>query len=85
MTSHGTQPECRTPLNSTLIIVGVVGAFLVILVASAAALLWARRRGKLQARGRRSLTSFENPVYEYEQNVNPNTPNPIDALKMEIN
>ena len=76
------QPECAPPSNTTVIIVGVIVAFLVLLFVAGAVLFWAKRSGKLQTGAHRTLTSFENPVYEYEQNINSNTPNPID-LKVE--
>ena len=81
--SYGNDPECGASLNATVIVVGVILAFLVLLVVAGAVLFWAKRNGKLQMGIHRTLTSFENPVYEYEQNINHNTPNPIDNLKVD--
>ena len=80
--SYSKQPKCGIPVNTTVIVIGVIVALLILVAVVAAVVFWAKRNGKLQTGAHRTLTSFENPVYEYEQNINPNTPNPID-LKVE--
>ena len=61
-----------------MIVISVCSAIIVILILATAGYYWAKRTGKIKSTPHRTLTSFENPVYEYEHNINAMTSNPID-------
>ena len=62
--------DCKSANSKSTeyIVVGVFLTFLVVCV-PVVALLWIRREKLMEGRGHRTLTSFENPVYEYENGL----------------
>jgi len=55
--------------SATALALGVAIAIMAIIVAALLAAYCVKRKGGFKGTGHRTLTSFENPVYEYENNA----------------
>ena len=62
-------PLCSNRHHMTLIVVSVSVAVLMVAAVAIVAYYCSRRKGGFRSSGHRSLTSFENPVYEYEHSL----------------
>ncbi len=60
---------CDSKPNLVVVVICVTVASILVIALGVLAIVYVKRSGIIRSSGHRTLTSFENPVYEYENNL----------------